>query len=86
MSRCALALKLPKDQIPHDFIGYRFVNTAIGFMVAQTVLIALRYYARSLRKSPLGPDDYLLPFAALFSYGQQVIAICKNIIRPDTGS
>lgn len=79
MSRCAAALKLPPSKVPTDFIGDRFVNTAIGFMVVQTVLVTLRYYARYLRKTPLGADDFLLPIAALFSYGQQTIGIRKTL-------
>ena len=80
MSRCAIAASLPPSAIPNDFIGNQFVNTAIGFMVVETCLVLLRYYARYLGGAPLGVDDLLLPFALLFSYGQQAIGIGKRIL------
>ena len=78
MSRCAKAATLPPDAIPNDFIGNEFVHTAIAFAVVETCLVALRYYARYIGQAPLGVDDILLPFALLFSYGQQGISIGKE--------
>lgn len=81
MSRCAKAASLPPSAIPNDFIGNEFVNTAIGFMVVETCLVALRYYARYLSQVSVGMDDVLLPFALLVSYGQQAIGIGKRKLR-----
>jgi hypothetical protein len=86
MSRCAHALTLPLSEVPHDYIGDEFFDTAIGFAVAQFILVALRYYARGLRKTPWGPDDFLLPFAALFSHGNQIISMCKRDIQPQSST
>jgi hypothetical protein len=75
MSRCAKFLELPESEIPKDFIGYEFVNTAIAFAVVETLFVALRYYARYVGRRPLGVDDILLPFALLFAFAQEGIAI-----------
>jgi hypothetical protein len=75
MSRCAKYLELPESEISRDFIGNEFVNTAIAFAVVESLLVILRYYARYVGRRPLGVDDILLPFALLFAFAQEGIAI-----------
>ena len=50
---------LSQDYID-EYIGNRLINTAIAFIVLDTIFVALRCWSRYLQKAPVGWDDLLI--------------------------
>lgn len=60
-------------------IGYRLTDTAIAFIVLDTVFCLLRAWARKFIKAPLGWDDALVSLGFLFGIGVSIGCLCKRL-------
>lgn len=62
------------------FIGDRVTNTAIAFIVLDTVFVALRYWSRYLQKASFGWDYILIIPAYLSCLRICICGIGENLI------
>jgi hypothetical protein len=69
--------KLPPSAFLPDDRGHQLKNTAIAFMVVETLFVGLRYVSRYLIRSRSGADDWLMPLAWVFNIGLCGVAIGK---------
>lgn len=60
-----------------EYCGNILINTAIAFIVLETVFTILRYTAQRLIRKPFGIDDWLMIPAWLFCMGTNVCALGK---------
>ncbi|CAD6594186.1 MAG: hypothetical protein ASARMPREDX12_008376 [Alectoria sarmentosa] len=58
-----------------EFIGYKLTDTAIAFIVLETVFVVLRCWSRYLQKASIGWDDILIIPAYLFCLGPCISSI-----------
>ncbi|KAK3377394.1 integral membrane protein [Lasiosphaeria ovina] len=69
------ASKRAATQLPGDFLnetrGGALVGISIGFAVITSVVVPLRFYARTLRPASFGLDDFLILAAYIFN-----LALC----------
>lgn len=72
---------LPKSAFYPDDRGHQLKNTAIAFIVVETLFVGLRYVSRYLIRSRSGADDWLMPLAWLFNVGLCAISLGKIISR-----
>lgn len=61
-----------------EYIGYILQNTAIAFIVLETVFVALRYLAQRIGRKPFGIDDWLMMPAWLFCFGANIAPLGKK--------
>ena len=73
--------KLPPSAFLPDDRGHQLQNTAIAFIVVETLFVGLRYVSRYLIRSRRGADDFLMPLAWLFNVGLCGISIGKIVFR-----
>lgn len=64
-----------------EFIGYRLTNTAIAFIILETVFVFLRIWSRKFSRAPFGWEDVLVFSGLVFCIGLSVACICKYFPR-----
>ena len=76
---CSMASSQPPPTFPQsyldEYIGYRLRNTAIVFILIETLFVGLRVWARRFTRSPIGWDDYLVPLGLLTSIGTSITGL-----------
>ena len=50
-----------------EYIGSVLSNTAIAFIVLETIFVGFRYVSRYMLSAPTGVDDFLVPVAWIFN-------------------
>lgn len=79
MSSSSSPPKLSQSYIDES-IGYKLTDTAIAFIVLETVFVVLRCWSRYLQKASIGWDDILIIPAYLFCLGPCICSIREQCI------
>jgi hypothetical protein len=69
----------PPIPFPADYYyesrGYLVQRTAIAFILLEIIVVTLRFVSRSVQKTKLGADDYLIFPALFFCLGLCILGI-----------
>lgn len=57
------------------YSGYKLTTVAIVFIVLEAILVALRFMARHVAKTPWGLDDSLILPSLLFCWGICILSL-----------
>jgi len=73
----------PPPQLPQEFIdeysGGRLIGVAVAFIPILIFFVGIRFWSRSLSRTPLGLDDFLAAFSLVFQIGVSALAICESL-------
>jgi hypothetical protein len=67
----------PTPEYLAEYSGGTLIAISVLFIVLDTILVALRFYARHLIRSPICLDDFIVPFGWLTHVGVCILGISQ---------